>query len=242
VILAGKVIYDYANKPKKHAHPFSEIILLQKGRARIIVEDNRLAAKQGDIIYYPPSTLHYEIPEGDTRLELAYICGNCETAPREHHLLNDNSGRIFSLAQWIIEEKVSAYQKKVDILNALFKVLIEELIKLTSFGHDDRIHAIRDYLSTTIGEKHTVQELAARAELSRYYFIRKYKAITGRTPIEDLIILRLEAASNLLATTHMPLKAIALSIGFCDEYYFSKAFHRHFGVSPGSYRKSHISI
>jgi transcriptional regulator GlxA family with amidase domain len=59
------------------------------------------------------------------------------------------------------------------------------------------------------------------------------------TPIEDLILLRLEAACHLLATTHIPLKTIAYNTGFCDEYYFSKTFRRHFGTSLFSQKAHH---
>jgi transcriptional regulator GlxA family with amidase domain len=83
----------------------------------------------------------------------------------------------------------------------------------------------------------TVDELARRAGLSRAHFIRRYKQAAQRTPMQDLRMIRVELARELLLTTDLPLKAIAARTGFCDEYHLSRTFKALCRVTPGYFRK-----
>lgn len=47
---------------------------------------------------------------------------------------------------------------------------------------------------------------------------------------------RISRARNLLGSTPMPLKAVAASVGFRNEFYFNREFTRVCGVPPGEYR------
>jgi AraC-like DNA-binding protein len=48
---------------------------------------------------------------------------------------------------------------------------------------------------------------------------------------------RMEAAARLLRTSRRNVSAVALDVGFAESASFTRAFARHFGVSPGRYRK-----
>lgn len=81
--------------------------------------------------------------------------------------------------------------------------------------------------------------IAAEANLSKFHFSRQFKALTGSSPIHRFIELKLQRACHLLDTTSMPIKAIALQLGYDDPYYFSRLFRREIGLSPKNYRDSH---
>lgn len=48
---------------------------------------------------------------------------------------------------------------------------------------------------------------------------------------------RMEVAARLLRTSRRNISTIALDVGFAESASFTRAFARHFGVSPGRYRK-----
>lgn len=48
---------------------------------------------------------------------------------------------------------------------------------------------------------------------------------------------RMETAARLLQTSRRNISLIALDVGFAESASFTRAFARHFGVSPGRYRK-----
>jgi AraC-like DNA-binding protein len=49
-------------------------------------------------------------------------------------------------------------------------------------------------------------------------------------------IKRLEIAQDLLCNTRMPIKQVAVKVGFSNATSFTTAFKRLAGVAPGSFR------
>ncbi len=82
----------------------------------------------------------------------------------------------------------------------------------------------------------TLDELAARAVVSRATLIRSFVRISGVAPLTFLTELRLALARRQLATTRDPISQIASDIGYQSETALSRAFHRRFGVRPGKFR------
>jgi AraC family transcriptional regulator, activator of mtrCDE len=82
----------------------------------------------------------------------------------------------------------------------------------------------------------TLDELAARAVVSRATLIRSFGRISGVAPLAFLTELRLALARRRLATTRDPISQIAADIGYQSEAALSRAFHRRFGTRPGKFR------
>jgi AraC-like DNA-binding protein len=84
----------------------------------------------------------------------------------------------------------------------------------------------------------SVPKLAAAVGLSRSAFAERFRGATGETPIQSLTRYRLSRAATYLRTTNAGVREIALRIGYDSEATISKAFRRHYGTSPGAYRKT----
>ncbi len=84
----------------------------------------------------------------------------------------------------------------------------------------------------------TVEQLAAEVGMSRPVFARRFRALTGRGPVNYLGELRLRRAAALLRATSRPLAEIADEVGFASAFAFSRAFKRTLGVSPSHYRSN----
>lgn len=82
----------------------------------------------------------------------------------------------------------------------------------------------------------TVAELAARCNLSRAAFARRFTALTGQAPLAHLTWWRMTVAARLLRAGDHSLSAIAPQVGYSNEYAFSKAFRREVGIAPSRYR------
>ncbi|MGW8815947.1 helix-turn-helix domain-containing protein [Gordonia terrae] len=67
-------------------------------------------------------------------------------------------------------------------------------------------------------------------------YIHKLFSTTGTTPQAWLIQKRLERARKLLLSTDATISAISTHVGFRDVSHFSRAFRRHFGANPKSFR------
>lgn len=66
--------------------------------------------------------------------------------------------------------------------------------------------------------------------------MRIFKKELGMTPYAYFLHCKMEKAAALLRNSAMPVKTIALQLGFDDPYYFSNLFKRKNGKSPSDYR------
>jgi AraC family transcriptional regulator len=77
---------------------------------------------------------------------------------------------------------------------------------------------------------------AQRARRSRFQFHRLFHRAAGETLKQYTLRLRLERAAARLAVGDETVLAIALSVGFASHEVFTRAFRRHFNMSPSQYR------
>ena len=86
--------------------------------------------------------------------------------------------------------------------------------------------------------KQSLDDLARRARLSPYHFLRTFEHITGVTPHQYVLRTRLRhAAMRLLAAPDKVLE-VALDCGFGDVSNFNRAFRAEFGMNPRAFRTS----
>lgn len=81
--------------------------------------------------------------------------------------------------------------------------------------------------------------LAAVACMSKYHFLRSFRRVTGVTPHQYLLGLRLRRAAQRLCSSRDPISTIAFDTGFGDLSTFNAGFRARFGTSPGSFRAAH---
>jgi AraC family transcriptional regulator len=118
----------------------------------------------------------------------------------------------------------------------LLGALIMQLLDSARAEEDDLVRRTREFFQARLAEPLRLEEVARQAHCSKFHFVRLYRKRTGRTPMEELRIMRLEHARELLLTTGLPLKAIAPRCGLTDEYVLSRSFHKQFGTPPSAFR------
>ena len=82
----------------------------------------------------------------------------------------------------------------------------------------------------------SLNEAAREAGLSSYHFLRGFRQVTGVTPHQYLVRLRLGRAARLLVRTDLPVTQVALDAGFEDLSNFIRTFRRATGKSPWRFR------
>lgn len=85
-----------------------------------------------------------------------------------------------------------------------------------------------------------IGSLCAMLAMNRVALYRLFTSCLFCSPNEYLLNYRLEQAKKVLAQG-FSVKQTALSCGFADQYYFSKAFKKHIGVPPSMYTIETIS-
>lgn len=84
----------------------------------------------------------------------------------------------------------------------------------------------------------SLEQLASLSCLSTYHFHRVFTAVTGEGPGEMGRRLRLERGARSLRNTQQSITCIALEAGFASSQAFTKAFRRHFGMTPLAFRQA----
>lgn len=100
-----------------------------------------------------------------------------------------------------------------------------------------RLRQVLEYIEVFCHTPISVDELAAIAGVSRYHFVRGFKASTGESPYQMVIRRRLERAVDLLEGSQLPVGMIAYRLGFSSQSHFSQAFRQRYGISLQGYRR-----
>jgi AraC family transcriptional regulator len=100
-----------------------------------------------------------------------------------------------------------------------------------------RVTRVLRSIEATPEASHELSEMAAMARLSPYHFLRCFDELTGATPRQYLLRMRLRQAALRLKRESTKVLDIALDCGFRDVSNFNRAFRAEFGESPRSYRR-----
>jgi AraC family transcriptional regulator len=100
-----------------------------------------------------------------------------------------------------------------------------------------KLRQITDWMAEHVAEDFSLDELAARVELSKFHFQRLFKSAVGVSPSRYQINLRMNIARQLLRETKMSVVDVALEVGYTDPSHFAQLFRRETGLSPSEYRR-----
>ncbi len=94
----------------------------------------------------------------------------------------------------------------------------------------------RDLVDREFAEPLDLDRLAATAGLSKYHFLRLFKATYGLTPAAYLSERRIERAQDLLRATNLTVTEVCHAVGFTSLGSFSSRFRALVGVSPREFQ------
>jgi YesN/AraC family two-component response regulator len=80
-------------------------------------------------------------------------------------------------------------------------------------------------------------EIAEAVDVSENYITRLFNQELGLSPWDYLNRFRVYRAKELLRRTHGSIKSVANQVGFKDQKYFSRVFHKLTNLSPSEFRE-----
>lgn len=129
------------------------------------------------------------------------------------------------------------YSKLVDLLTFLMEESWHPGHAQITGGKKQNLQEIKDYLDTHYREKITLDVLAERFYINKFYLTRVFKEQFGQSVTNYLVQLRITQAKRMLRFTDNSIESIAQECGLSDANYFSRLFKKVEGVPPGEYRK-----
>ncbi|MBO5287030.1 MAG: helix-turn-helix transcriptional regulator [Clostridia bacterium] len=202
--------------------------------------------KKGAVILYPPKYKYRYWGEPPSRYLFAHFTGShvekiltdLGFSLEPHILENEFSPKIKDLFYKMVEQNIA----NAPFLQYSLACLLEQIL-LTIAVNREKNNGYRTlknsikYIHANYTEKIQIPHLAKMEGLSNSRYITLFTKEFGKTPSEYILELRLGRANELLLTTDMPISLVGSASGYKDQYFFSKIFKKHMGMSPYEYRK-----
>lgn len=115
----------------------------------------------------------------------------------------------------------------------------EQVLKNEYLDHE--MDTAVTYFNENYNRDINIEEYATSRGMSVSWFIRSFKKFTGSTPMQFIVALRVNNAQVLLETTNYSINEISKIVGYDNQLYFSRLFHKLKGFSPREYRETRKS-
>jgi transcriptional regulator GlxA family with amidase domain len=121
---------------------------------------------------------------------------------------------------------------------ALWVDLIERYVDLLAepWQREKRLLALWNVVRKDLAHQWSIKEFAEITAMSGEHLRRRCQRSIGRSPMQQLIVLRIQHAAHLLATTEAKIEAISQQVGYKNPFAFSNTFKRITGVRPSQFR------
>lgn len=152
-----------------------------------------------------------------------------------HYSINKIRSNIMALLTSALNtEKINQYQI-LQLLNCLNS--ITAYTDWHSESQNPFINNLKKQLELYPECKISIEEMAQYAFISKYHFIRSFKAEVGLTPHQFQLQNRIRKAQRLIHNAET-IAEVALTTGFCDQSHFIKQFEKQVGLPPLTYKLS----
>lgn len=165
-----------------------------------------------------------------------------EILASKHKLFCGENARLAQIAETIVEEPTPLrFISGVQLLcrEILFEVLKDDAVNPEQFYSGFVKYAkLTEYLHQNCKFHITVSDMAKIMNMGEQSFAKKFSADTGIAPRKFFDRILASHAAKLLMNTDLSVKEIADEMDFCNEFYFSRFFKRHFCLSPTGFRQN----
>jgi AraC family transcriptional regulator len=100
-----------------------------------------------------------------------------------------------------------------------------------------RIGLAKEYIHTHYHDEIAVRQISRAAHMSCTHFIKRFKEVTGTTPYQYLMQLRIEKAKYLLLHTEESVEHITISIGLESASSFIRLFRERTAMTPLTFKR-----
>jgi len=197
----------------------------------------------GHAVVVTPGTVHCFGGWRDCFVEdTICFCGRIPEALKKAGLLKDglvdlgSARRVAKVIELAVSPSPDARFKAAVALQELLWEIHSERREASAEG-DSSVGRLLAEIERDVSKWWTVEEMAAFAGMSQSNFRRRFEDYAGMAPKLYMDKLKMRMAAELLASSSSTLAEIAASLGYVDQFHFSRRFKAVMGASPGAYRK-----
>ena len=240
-----------------HYHREFEIIHIMSGSGIAYIDDKCYNISSNDILFITSEQLHGIVKRTDEQgkytatvfaseflgfsdaIENKYIVPILNKSLQIPTLIRNEEIAASILELSILSNYPSYELKAKSLLFKIWDILISLAVPSTTKEISTSLNEIRkaiNYIKMNYSQNITLQQLANIANMSKEYFCRKFRDITGVSPIQYLTQIRIENSCLQLKNTDIGIGEIAMNCGFSSCSYYSETFKKHLACTPKEYR------
>ena len=165
--------------------------------------------------------------------------------PLDRHVIYSGSSATYA---YLFKEMIHELQTCRTGFEELLEMYLRQIFLLVQRSREERKPTVSSYLQEEIdyarkyfnehyNEDISIEEYAQSRGMSVSWFLRNFKQMTMKSPMQYILTIRINNAVSLLETTDYNVTEISTIIGYDNPLYFSRIFKKQKGVSPSDYRK-----
>jgi len=231
-------------------HENPEFLYFVTGAARVLMGERTVTARAGDLLCIGSYQRHQVAPEGFCSYfciipDLDFCRSNGLPVDRmglEPVIRDPSVGEKVRrvIGEYLTEKPCSAAGLRCGVLDLLLDLYRRYAVPEPAPAPVNQVpfEYVRkavNYIREHFSEKLTVEQIASAVGLSKYYFLRQFKQVTGTTVIAYLNSTRCCYAKELFLGGAENVKEVALRCGFENFSYFTEVFRRYTGRLPSDY-------
>lgn len=221
-----------------HRHSLHEMIAVARGRMTVTTRQGVVTARAGDVLFYGAGVVHEEHSDPADPVQTYFISFHWDDyTPDVPFRVHDRHGRVSVIVRWLFEDRHNSTPMIGAVRQGLAQSAVASYLHLAAYQEPDLVERTRHFVRARLAAPLEVDDLAAEAQMSKFHFVRTYKQLCGRTPMDDVRRLRVEAARDLLLTTDLPLKSIAPRVGMANANHLSRLVRRYLHMTANDVRK-----
>jgi len=240
----------------KHGRILPEFQILYITRGRGVFESKPCGKKrigEGNVMLLFPGVWHRYMPDRDTGWKEHWVSFNGQQPERFMNFgmfspekavldigLNEEIINLYQQIMERIESEKMGYKGIIAALTYQIMALIhsvEKSKKFTGKETETLVDRAKIFMTDRIDRKINFEELALELGVGYSWFRRMFRHYTSLAPAQYFLQLKLNKAKDLLVSTSLTVKEIALMTGFESQFYFSKFIKRRMGMSPQQLRE-----
>ena len=237
----------------REQHQDHLLILCIEGEAYVNIENHPCLVRGGDLVLIPAGAAHRytAAPDNPWTIHWVHYTGPLASYFQQHMGFTDGVNvqhigrqpRLLMDFNGLLSVQHAGFRTPglVHVANRLRQLLAGVPLSLdqTARSRQPDLEVIHNFMREHLNERITLGELAEMTGLTPAHFATRYREATGVSPIQHILHLKVERACQLMDTTDHSFASISRSLGYDDNYYFSRLFKKIMGQSPTDYRHTH---